>query len=115
MKRFWVICFLIPVLSAGLQSAWAEESGWPRTIPVEQGEVKVYAPQVETFENNTLSFRAALAWFETPDSEPVFGAGWFEADVVVDTLSRTVHPTGMDVVETRFPEGMERIDRKSVV
>ena len=95
------IFVLLAVLSCS--AARAEDSAWPRTVELEQGTVTVYEPQVDELSDDFVSFRSALAYRETPDAEPVFGAGWFESDVQVDRMSRTVHPVELRVTQTRFP------------
>ena len=88
-----------------LPCALAQESDWPRTLPLEQGTVTIYSLQVDEMSDDIIHFRAALAYRETPGSEPVFGAGWFESRVEIDSASRIVHPTELKVTQTRFPDG----------
>jgi len=94
---------------AGLPSVMAQESGWPRTVPLEQGLVTIYQPQVDEMSDDIIHFRAALAYRATAGSEPVFGAGWFESRVEIDSSSRIVHPTDLKVTETRFPAGTDDV------
>ncbi|MCP4048882.1 MAG: DUF3300 domain-containing protein, partial [Gammaproteobacteria bacterium] len=88
-----------------MSSALAQNNDWPRTLPLEQGMVTIYSPQVEKMSGDTIHYRAALAYRETPDSEPVFGAGWFETPVEIDTANRIVRPGELKVTQTRFPAG----------
>jgi len=92
-----------------LTSVLAQESGWPRTLPLEQGMVTIYSPQVDQLNGDVIHFRAALAYRATAGSEPVFGAGWFESRVEIDTGNRVVHPTDLKVIETRFPAGTDDV------
>lgn len=92
-----------------LPSVLAQESGWPRTVPLEQGMVTIYALQVDDKSENTIQFRAALAFRETAGAEPVFGAGWFESEVDIDTAKRIVHPIDLKLVDTRFPDGTDNV------
>jgi len=94
-------------LAIGLSSAMAQEDGWPRTLPVDDGLVTIYPPQVDSREGDIVRFRAALAYRPTTDAEPIFGAGWFESSVKVDRNRRVVHPRDLKVVQTRFPEGTD--------
>ena len=98
-----VFCALLVLVS--LPCVLAQESGWPRTLPLEQGTVTIYSLQVDEMSDDIIHFRAALAYRETPGSEPVFGAGWFESRVEIDSASRIVHPTELKVTQTRFPDG----------
>jgi hypothetical protein len=83
----------------------AQDSDWPRTIPLEQGLITVYEPQVDELHDDIIRFRAALAYRPTAGAEPVFGVGWFESPVEVDQANRRVRPLELKVTETRFPEG----------
>ena len=96
----WLLSMLIC-----LPSVLAQQSDWPRTLPLEKGMVTIYAPQVDDRTENIIHFRAALAYRATADSEPVFGAGWFESRVDIDSAARVVHPRDFKVIETRFPDG----------
>ncbi len=93
------------LLLISMSSALAQDNGWPRTLPLEQGMVTIYSPQVEKMSGDTIHYRAALAYRETPDSEPVFGAGWFESPAEIDTTNRIVQPGELKVTQTRFPAG----------
>jgi len=101
---FWTLLMLV-----SLPSALAQESGWPRTLPLEQGMVTIYQLQVDEINDDIIHFRAALAYRATADSEPVFGAGWFESRVEIDQSKRIVHPTDLKVTETRFPAGTDDV------
>ena len=99
--RTALIWMLILVLCTG--SVLAQEKDWPRTVAVQQGTVTLYEPQVDALEDGFLSFRSALAWRPEAGADPVFGAGWFEADVVTNRFAGTVHPVSLRVTQTRFP------------
>ena len=43
-------------------SVFGQGESWPRTIPLGQGSITVYSPQVDEFDGKTISFRAALAY-----------------------------------------------------
>jgi hypothetical protein len=88
-----------------LPYALAQDSGWPRTLPLEQGTVTIYSPQVDEMSGDVIHFRAALAYRATAGSEPVFGAGWFESRVEIDASRRIVRHMDLKVTETRFPAG----------
>ena len=104
LKILWVLLLL-----GGLPSAPAQEADWPRTLPLKQGTVTIYQLQVDEMKDDVIHFRAALAYRETPRSEPVFGAGWFESRVEIDQSRRIVHPIDLKVTETRFPEGTDEL------
>jgi hypothetical protein len=100
----WVLLAMV-----SLPSVLAQENDWPRTLPLEQGMVTIYSLQVDEMSDDIIHFRAALAYRATAGSEPVFGAGWFESPVVIDSSNRIVHPTDLKVTNTRFPAGTDDV------
>lgn len=112
MKRLLLNLSLIFLTLVSLPSLFAQESTWPRTVPLDQGMVTIYSPQIDKKTGDVIHFRAALAYRATPGAEPVFGAGWFESPVVIDSANRIVHPTDFTVTETRFPEGTDDIQQE---
>lgn len=105
MNRLLMIVFWMVMTLTSLPSVLAQQNDWPRTLTLEQGMVTIYSLQVDEVSKNTIHFRAALAYRATADSEPVFGAGWFESPVEIDSSNRIVHPTDLVITETRFPAG----------
>jgi len=95
---------LSSVLLLVCAAPWAQESSWPRTVPVDSGLVTIYPLQAEAQDGDVVRYRAALAWRAKADAEPVFGAGWFESAVTIDQKSRVVHPRDLKVTRLRFPE-----------
>ena len=55
-----VFCALLMLVS--LPVVLAQESGWPRTLPLEQGTVTIYSLQVDEMNDDIIHFRAALAY-----------------------------------------------------
>ena len=109
MNRLMLSVFWILLTLASLPSLLAQESDWPRTVPMGQGMVTIYSPQIDEMNDNIIQYRAALAYRATPGAEPVFGAGWFESPVKIDSAKRIVHPTDLSLTETRFPAGTDDI------
>lgn len=109
MKRLTLSVFWILLTLNSLPSLFAQENPFPRTVQLNQGTVTIYAPQVDQLDDNNIHFRAALAYREKAGAEPVFGAGWFESPVVIDSARRTVHPSELKLKETRFPDGTHDI------
>ena len=104
MNAGWRNIIVTALLLVGASSLAASDDGWPRDIALEDGgTVTVYEPQVDSLDEQSVSFRAALAYREESGATPVFGAGWFESDVQVDRFSRTAHPIALKVTQTRFP------------
>ncbi|MGB7451828.1 MAG: hypothetical protein WBM36_06855 [Lysobacterales bacterium] len=109
MNRLLQSVFWILLTLASLPSLFAQENNWPRTVPLGQGMVTIYSPQIDAMEDNVIQYRAALAYRPTAGSEPVFGAGWFESPAKIDSANRIVSPTGFSLTETRFPAGTKDI------
>jgi len=109
MNRSLPIVFCTLLILLGLPDILAQDSGWPRTVPLERGTVTFYSPQVDEMRDGVLHFRAALAYRATAGSEPVFGAGWFESPVEIDSAGGIVHLTGLKMTETRFPDGTDDV------
>ena len=101
---------LLLALAIVVPKALAQDDGWPRTLPVEDGMLTIYPLQIDNQEAGIVRYRAALAWRESADAEPVFGAGWFESPVDIDHVAGLVHPTAFRVTETRFPPGTGDIE-----
>jgi len=109
MRRLTLSVIWILLTLNSLPSLFAQEQPFPRTVPLNRGTVTIYAPQVDQLDDNGIHFRAALAYRATADAEPVFGAGWFESPVVIDSARRTVHPSELKLTESRFPDGTDDI------
>jgi hypothetical protein len=77
---------------------------WPRTITQEKTTIKIYQPQVESFEGTKLAARAALSVQRAGDKDPIFGAAWFDCIVKTDREKRIVSPERITVRDLRFPD-----------
>lgn len=97
-----IVTLLSLVLST---SALAQSQAWPRTLTLDEGNVTVYQPQIEALDGDTLYYRAALAYRPAADAEPIFGAGWLKAPVDIDESQGLVHPSRLELTQTRFPDG----------
>jgi hypothetical protein len=107
MNRLMTSMFWVLLSWVCLASALAQQDEWPRTLPLNKGMVTIYSPQVDEMNGNIINYRAALAYRASADAEPVFGAGWFESRIEIDSSNRIVHPVDFKVTETRFPAGTE--------
>ena len=90
--------------------AQGDDPGWPRELAIEKGSIVIYQPQAETFKDNILTGRAAMALKLTAKPEPIFGAFWFRAKVNTDKDSRTATLTELDVTRVRWAAGILRIE-----
>ena len=101
--RYPVIALILMVL--GTSAAFAQQEGWPRTVTLDEGMVTIYAPQLEAMDGGVLYYRAALAYRPEIVSEPIFGAGWLKSVVEIDEGAGVVQPAGLELTQTRFPDG----------
>ena len=81
----------------------ADPSLWPRRIDAEKVALTVYEPQLEYFQGDSLHMRAAISAQRPSDKDPIFGAFWSGARVMVDRDARTVTLSSLTVTGVRFP------------
>jgi hypothetical protein len=105
MNRTLIGLFFAILLTSSLPAAVGFQDDWPRTLSVGDGLMTIYPLQIDDLEGDVLRYRAALAWRPATESEPVFGAGWFESRVVIDQTSRVVYARDLKVTNVRFPNG----------
>jgi hypothetical protein len=102
--------FLFPVAVAVIAVFLSPASGsaaaqdWPKEIQAGQATIVMYQPQVESFEGDKLSGRAAVMVKETENADPVFGAVWMDARVFTDRENRTVSLIDVKVTNVKFPQ-----------
>jgi hypothetical protein len=82
-----------------------EGLGWPREFRHAGHLIVVYQPQPETFEGDKITGRAAISVTPEGQTEPIFGAIWFESFVETDRENRTVTVINTDIPRVRFPDG----------
>lgn len=104
---------LATVFTAGARPATAqEEDRWPMEVPAELGMILIYEPQIETFEGDHLTARAAVSFTPTGTESPVFGAAWFKARLSTDRETRIAVLADVEVTNARFPEATpEQVER----
>ena len=76
---------------------------WPRQVPLSNGLAEVYQPQVQSWQNDDLAFRAAVSVTLNGQQDPVFGVVWADAQTEVDQVSRTVILDGVTLLRANFP------------
>jgi hypothetical protein len=97
----WVWLMMPLVLSAADAPATPD---WPMHVTASDGaDVTIFQPQLESFEGDTLSGRAAVAVVPANQQEPVYGAVWLQSRVETDRVARTVHIVDVDVTKVLFP------------
>jgi hypothetical protein len=79
------------------------ETPWPHTIVSDALELRIYQPQLETWDGSLLKVRAAVSAAEGKDSAPTFGIVELQARTLVDKQQRIVTLDRVDVVRADFP------------
>jgi hypothetical protein len=91
------------VLLAALLTSQASALDWPFRIEAGDTLITIYMPQIETFEGDMVTARAAISIFVPGMETPVFGAIWFRSYALTDRETRTVVLSDVDVMSARFP------------
>jgi len=76
---------------------------WPRGVDLGDAQVLVYQPQVNSWIDNQLSFRAALAIKPTGAKAQTFGVIFATTRTQVDKVLRTVTFENLKISKTDFP------------
>ena len=92
-------------ISAGI--VLADEGDWPIQIDAPNAKIVIYQPQLETFEDNHLTGRTAVAVTKTGETEPKFGAVWIDARVATDRDTRMVDILDAKVTRVKFAEATD--------
>lgn len=97
-----------PLLILMAVACWPQLVGaydieWPREIRTPEADIVIYQPQLETFDGNKLTARAAISVTRKDADEPVFGAIWFASRVSTDRDERLVTFLDINVTDIKFP------------
>ena len=76
---------------------------WPRDVSLSNAAVLVYQPQVNSWKDNQLDFRAAVAIKPTGAKEETFGVVFATARTEVDKVSRMVVFENLKITKSDFP------------
>ncbi|WP_300339347.1 hypothetical protein [Accumulibacter sp.] len=76
---------------------------WPRQVDLAGATALVYLPQVNSWQGNHLSFRAAVAVRKTGAQDASFGVIWGSARTGVDRLSQRVGLEDLSLSRASFP------------
>jgi len=102
-----LLCSALAILfavSAPADDAPSLASSWPRTFATPEGiQVTIYQPQPDSLRGDLLYGRAAAAVQTKGQSEPVFGAFWFEATLNTDRDQHVAFVESVRVPALRFP------------
>ena len=76
---------------------------WPRQLQLSDATLTVYQPQVESWQGNQLSFRAAVAAKASGANAEIFGVVWGSARTEVDRVARQVTLEDLRLTRSNFP------------
>jgi hypothetical protein len=76
---------------------------WPRQVKLGGATAIVYQPQVNSWQNNTLEFRAVVAVKPAGSTQEVFGTIWATARTEVDRVARMVTLHDLILTKSDFP------------
>jgi hypothetical protein len=97
-----IIILLLPSLVCLLAGFSQSESQWPRVIVSGGCSIKIYQPQVENFNGDTVRSRGAFSITGNGNSEPVFGALWTKSTLRTNRENRTAVLDDLKVLEIKF-------------
>jgi hypothetical protein len=88
----------------------ATDNGWPRVITAGDLRVTVYQPQVESWDNDRIRSRAAVAVQTSASAVPIYGVVWLTARTDVDRENRLVTLDAIRVEGASFPSHPDRAE-----
>jgi hypothetical protein len=95
---------LVSMSSALAQSPNGAAPGdpWPRQFKLNNAAVLVYQPQVDSWENNILSFRAVVSITPNGSKQEILGVIWATARTQVNRVSRIVVLEDIKLTKSNF-------------
>src|SRR5882762_4196558 len=99
MRNFFLFFIFVFSSNAGIGQASQQ---WPKAIGSDGYSIKIYQPQVESLDGNTLNARGAFSILSTGGSDPVFGALWVTATLQTDRVKRTATLEKIKVNQIKF-------------
>ena len=100
---FTVVGALSVAASAFAQGDAPPPDPWPRGVDLGNAQVLVYQPQINSWTDNQLNFRAALAIKPTGAKAETFGVIFASARTQVDKVLRTVTFENLKISKIDFP------------
>ena len=88
----------------------ATDNGWPRAFTAGDHQVTVYQPQVESWDNDRIRSRAAVAVQTKASAVPFYGIVWLSARTDVDRENRLVTLNDIRVESAQFPSKPDRAE-----
>jgi hypothetical protein len=79
------------------------DDNWPRQYTTPDNTIKLYQPQVDSWQGDELKVRAAVAVQAKGSKDPTFGVAWIEAHTDVDKNTRMVRIENVKITRVNFP------------
>lgn len=79
------------------------DAGWPRQVTSGSTSFTVYQPQIDSWQDDRLALRVAVAATEPGQTDPEYGVVWLTARTEVDKDSRMVSLLELTVTRASFP------------
>jgi hypothetical protein len=111
--RIILLLLYLCIVSTSTLLAQEDELGWPREMDIGGIIVTLYQPQLDSFEDDVLEGRMAIAIKE--DDEMIFCSAWIKARVSSDFDERIATLGKVDIPRIHFPDidDQETIDKFS--
>ncbi len=103
---FFTLFFSLLILTCNSLQAQNQEisdSGWPKLIYDSGDSIILYQPQVESWNDNDLIFRSAVAYIKSGSNDQKFGVITFSAQTEVDKANNSVFLSNLQVKSLNFP------------
>jgi hypothetical protein len=97
-KKLNLLIFLIFTVHTG----FSQPLQWPKAINSNGTIIKIYQPQVESYNGNIVKTRGAFSILEKGKEDPVFGALWVTSTLQTDRVKRTAVLEKIKVNEIKF-------------
>ncbi len=84
---------------------------WPREMKISNAVITVFQPQLETFDNNKLTCRAAVSIKRTDSDKTDYCAIWMKAVVDTDKTTRMVKLRDLNITKIAYPGVSEKVKK----
>jgi hypothetical protein len=95
-------CFFLILLLTGNAGFGQATQQWPKAISSGGYIIKIYQPQIESLQGDTLKSRGAFSILSPGKEDPVFGALWSTSMLQTDRAKRTAVLENIKINEIKF-------------
>jgi uncharacterized protein (TIGR03000 family) len=96
--------------NAGSPDQQMPDAPWPRKIESDGETLTIYQPQVESWDKNLLTARAAVAVTTKASPQPTYGVVWFTSRTDVDREHAVVTLDDFKITKMNFPTAPDNED-----